>query len=170
MAARIATPENITWSNRAFLDSALPGGSAELGSVIGFGMTEDRNQLPRIVHPHGHSVSWLRAVRGQGISMHRHSQSTVLMVYSGEWEVTVNRGPDTRSVRLAEWDMLSVPPNAFREIRSVGADTGMLLMVTSGDGRVRIEWDDEVVKAAGDAGLAIDPNGYVAPADLVPSP
>ncbi|MBE7191730.1 hypothetical protein LH935_05285 [Gordonia polyisoprenivorans] len=170
MAARIATPENITWSNRAFLDSALPGGSAELGSVIGFGMTEDRDQLPRIVHPHGHSVSWLRAVRGQGISMHRHSQSTVLMVYSGEWEVTVNRGPDTRSVRLTEWDMLSVPPNAFREIRSVGADTGMLLMVTSGDGRVRIEWDDEVVKAAGDAGLAIDPNGYVAPADLVPSP
>ncbi|MFW0795224.1 cupin domain-containing protein [Gordonia sp. CPCC 205515] len=168
MAARIATPENITWSDRALLDSALPGGGVELGPVIGFGVTEDRDQLPRVVHPHGHAVAWLRARAGQGVSAHRHAENTVLMVKDGEWEVTVNRGPDAETVRLGEWDMVSVPPHAWRSIRNVGDEPGLMLVVTSGDARVRLEWDEEVVKAAADAGDAIDHNGYLAPYALVP--
>ena len=41
--------------------------------------------------------------------------------------------------------------------------TGELLVVNSGDGRVRLEWAPEVVEAAFDAGWMLDPNGYLAP-------
>lgn len=168
MATRIATPENIQWSRQALLDSRIPGGGAELGLVIGFGMTEDLDQEPRIYNPHGHNIAWLRAEPQQGVSLHRHGASQVLMVKDGEWEVTVNRGADTMTVTLGEWDMLSVPVGAFRSMRNVGTGTGLMLVVNSGDGRVRLDWDDEVVKASAGAGYAIDHNGYVAPYALVP--
>lgn len=168
MKTRIATPENIEWSRRALLDSALPGGGVELGLVIGYGMTEDVDQAPRIHNPHGHNIAWLRAEPGTGVSPHRHGERQVLMVKDGEWEVTVNRGPDARTVRLGPWDMLSVPRDAYRSIRNIGEQAALMLVVNSGDGRVRLTWDEEVVKAAADAGDAIDHNGYLAPYDLVP--
>lgn len=168
MMERIATPENIQWSRRALLDSGLPGGGVELGLVIGYGMTEDVTQVPRIHNPHGHNIAWLRAEPGTGISPHRHAERQVLMVKDGEWEVTVNRGADARTVRLGPWDMLSVPADAYRSIRNVGGETALMLVVNSGDGRVRLTWDEEVVKAAADAGDALDHNGYLAPYALVP--
>ncbi|NKY60701.1 cupin domain-containing protein [Nocardia flavorosea] len=168
MAERIATQENIQWSRRALLDSALSGGGVELGLVIGYGMTEDVTQVPRIHNPHGHNIAWLRADPGAGVSSHRHAERQVLMVKDGEWAVTVNRGADARTVRLGPWDMLSVPAGAYRAIRNVGGETALMLVVNSGDGRVRLTWDDEVVKAAADAGDALDHNGYLAPYALVP--
>lgn len=170
MKSRIATPENIEWSRQALLDAKLPGGGAELGLVIGFGMTEELDHEPRIYNPHGHNIAWLRADPGHGVSVHRQGENQVLMVKDGEWDVTVNRGPDARTVRLGEWDMLSIPRNAYRSIRNAGEQTALLLVVNSGDGRVRLEWDEEVVKAAADAGDAIDHNGYLAPYALVPRP
>ncbi|MFB7287164.1 hypothetical protein [Actinacidiphila glaucinigra] len=53
-------------------------------------------------------------------------------------------------------------------MRNAGDERGDLLVVNSGDGRVRLEWDDEVVKSAADAGLGIDHNGYLAPYALLP--
>ena len=41
--------------------------------------------------------------------------------------------------------------------------TGVLLVVNSGDARVRLEWAPDVVEAAFDAGWLLDPNGYLAP-------
>ena len=90
------------------------------------------------------------------------------MVKDGDWEITVNRGSEALSVVLSEWGMVSIPPNTFRSMRNVGETDALMLVVTSGDGRVRLEWDDEVVKAAADAGDAIDHNGYLAPYALVP--
>ncbi len=98
---------------------------------------------------------------------HRVEQTQVLMVKEGRWEVTLN-DHDPVTVELGEWDMLSVPPGAWRGIRNVGAETGKLVVINSGDGRVRLDWDEEVVKAAADAGYSIDHNGYVAPYALVP--
>lgn len=56
----------------------------------------------------------------------------------------------------------------YRSIRNVGGRTALMLVVNSGDGRVRLTWDEEVVKAAADAGDAVDHNGYLAPYALVP--
>jgi hypothetical protein len=40
--------------------------------------------------------------------------------------------------------------------------------MTAGDHRKRIEWSTEIVKAAAEADLAIDHNGYVARLRLLP--
>ncbi|MFD5023702.1 cupin domain-containing protein [Streptomyces sp. NPDC058373] len=167
MGRRVAAFDQLDWSERPFLDSTLPGGGVRLSSVIGYGMTEDLHQEPRIFNPHGHNAAWLRAEPGQGVSAHRQHETQTLIVKDGEWEITLNR-TDPVTVRLGPRDMISVPQDAWRSLRNTGDTEGHLLVVNSGDGRVRLEWDEEVVKAAADAGLGVDHNGYVAPYALLP--
>jgi mannose-6-phosphate isomerase-like protein (cupin superfamily) len=168
MRSRLSTPGDLVWSTTPFLDSGLPGAGAELALVVGYGITEDRNQSPRVHNPHGFSLAWLRAQPGAGISTHRHGAAQVLMVKDGRWRVTLNR-EDPVSAELGPFDTFSVPPGAWRRIESIGPETGQLVVMTEGDGRVRLEWDAEVRRAALALGTAHDANGYLAPAELVGS-
>ncbi|WP_243787741.1 hypothetical protein [Saccharopolyspora gloriosae] len=68
MRRRVVTQDDLEWCSRPFLDSVVTGGGAELALVVGFGMTEDLDQEPRIFNPHGHNIAWLRAEPGAGCS------------------------------------------------------------------------------------------------------
>ncbi len=64
--------------------------------------------------------------------------------------------------------MIQLVEESRKTLVEAGADaategTGELLVVNSGDGRVRLEWAPEVVDAAFAAGWILDPNGYLAP-------
>ena len=133
-------------------------------------MTEDRRAVPRLHEPHAFNLAWLRATVGEGMLRHRHHQTQVVIVKSGRWQVTLNEGEATQTTVLGPQDTLSVPAGSWRRFEVVEAgedaateDTGELLVVNSGDGRVRLEWAPEVIEAAFDAGWMLDPNGYLAP-------
>lgn len=160
---RISTRQDLGWSGRPFLCSDLPGGGAELATVIGYGVTEDRDQCPRVHSPHNFSIAWLRAGPGQGVLRHRHEESQVLMARDGGWQVWLNEGDDELSVELGPWDMLSVPPGAWRRVENAGDRAAELAVVTGGDGRVRLDWAPEVVRAARGTGWVHDAAGYLAP-------
>ena len=166
MRTRLATPADLVWSREPFLDSRLPGGGAELALVIGYGLTEDRFQHPRLAQPHGLCLAWWRADPGRGTSAHRFPQSQVLIVKTGRVRVTLNR-EEPVTVELGPYDTLSVPPGSWRRLESVGDDAALAVVITGGDGRVRPEWDPDVVAAARPGGVARDPDGYLAPAALV---
>ena len=167
---RVTQPGDRVYASRSFLCNDLPGGGAELALVIGYGMTENRRAVPRVHEPHSFNVAWLRARPGEGLLRHRHAETQVVTVKSGRWRVTLNDGPDAESVELDRLDMLSVPAGSWRRFELLeagdGAATegsGELLVVNSGDGRVRLEWAPQVVEAAFDTGWLLDPNGYLAP-------
>jgi hypothetical protein len=44
----------------------------------------------------------------------------------------------------------------------------MMTVTTASDGRSLIEWAPDVVEAAWAAGVGVDPNGYLAPAEVLP--
>jgi quercetin dioxygenase-like cupin family protein len=167
MRRRVVTPEDRVWSLFPMLDNCLPGGDKQVAPVIGFGLSESRDTFPPIVNPHGFKHEWLRARAGNGIHMHRHSDTQVYIVKDGTWEVTLNRGSAKMTVRLEPWTVFSVPPGAWRSLQCVEGDPGLLLMVTGGDNRTRIEWDARVVQAAAQNGWGHDANGYVAPLDVL---
>lgn len=168
MRERLATPDDLEWSSRPFLDSTLPRGGAELALVVGYGFTEDREQAPRLADPHGLTMAWLRADAGRGMSTHRHDHAQAMIVKSGRWRITFNRDEPV-SVEVGPYDVVSLPPGAWRRLESVGDDTGLAIFVTQGDGRVHLDWDEAVRRDARDSGVTIDANGYVAPAHLVSS-
>jgi quercetin dioxygenase-like cupin family protein len=166
MRERLAKPADLVWNDEPFLDSRLPGGGARLALVVGYGLTEDRFQQPRLHDPHGLSLAWLSADPGRGMRRHRIQESQVIIVKSGRLAVTLN-SEDPVSTELGAYDTLSVPPGAWRSFECVGDEPVQFVVVTEGDGRVYLEWDAAVVAEAQDKGVAIDPNGYLAPAELL---
>ena len=166
MRQRLAKPADLVWSDEPFLDSTIAGGGAQLALVVGYGLTEDRFQAPRLTDPHGLSLAWLRAERGRGMLQHRHDQSQVLIVKTGRLKVTLNRDNPV-SVELGPYDTLSVPVGAWRSFESVGEEPAQVVVLTEGDGRVYLEWAPEVVAQAEANGVTLDPNSYLAPASLL---
>jgi len=167
---RVTQPDDRVYSSRALLCRDLPGGGADLALVIGYGMSEDRRQVPRLAEPHSFNVAWVRAIAGEGVLRHRYDNTSVLIVKSGRWEVTLNEGDSAQTVKLDPQDALSVPRGSWRSYRllepgeNAATDgTGELLVVNGGDGRVRLEWVPDVVEAAFASGWLLDPNGYLAP-------
>lgn len=174
--ARVVTSAERIWVAKPFLCSDLPGGGAELSMVIGFGMIEDRRAAPRLVNPHSFDLAWLRATPGEGVLTHRVQEPTVLVVKAGRWVVRVGDGGDeAHVVELGPQDAFSVPSGAWRSVslvddeggRAVTPGTGELVVVTGTDARTRAEWAPEVVTAAREAGVVIDPDGYRAPAAVL---
>jgi hypothetical protein len=86
-------------------------------------------------------------------------------VQSGSLEIVL----DGDSPVVAEaWDVFSTPAGVWRTLRAVGDEPVVAVLVTSGDARVRIEWTQDVIEAAREIGVGIDPNGYVASAEHLP--
>lgn len=165
MQARVTAADDRRWSERALLQAALPGHRSAMAPVIGWGMTEDRDSAPKVVNPHGFSVEWLRIYPGQSVGPFRIAPKQVLIVESGAVEVSLEDGS---SVIAEPWSVFSTPGGLWRTLRAIGDDPVTIVLVTSGDARPRIEWDAATLAAARAAGLAIDPNGYVAPVEHLP--
>jgi mannose-6-phosphate isomerase-like protein (cupin superfamily) len=166
MRQRLAKPGDLVWADEPFLDSRLPGGGAKLALVIGYGLSENRFQQPRLADPHGFSLAWLRADPGDGVGRHRIGQAQVLIVKDGRLRVTLNDA-DPVSVEIGPYDTLSVPKAAWRRFESVGEDAAQVVLLTEGDGRVDIDWAPDIVSAAREKDVARDPNGYLAPASML---
>ena len=172
---RVIAPADRQWVDRPFLCSGLPGGSAELAPVIGYGMVEDRRVTPPLHEPHNFNLAWLRATPGEGMLRHRHNATQVVTVKSGQWEVRLNTDGDEETVVLGPQDTLSVPAGVWRSFTLVDPEPGQsatpgwgeLLVVNGGDGRVPLEWDAEVVTAARSAGRVLDANSYLAPTSVL---
>lgn len=163
MRRRCASEEDLRWSARAFVCNGLPGGNAELAQVIGYGMTEDRDQPPTIAGPHSFSLAWLRAAPGEGVLRHRHDHSQVLLVHSGRWKVVLNEGAEEVAVELEASDTLSVPAGAWRSFQVISEEPGRVAVINGGDERVQIEWSEPVRWLASEKGVCVDADGYLAP-------
>lgn len=165
MRSRVIQPGDRKYSAAALLCAAVEGGRVELATAIGYGMSENRRQVPNVTEPHSFNLAWVKAEPGQGVLRHRHDKTQALLFKTGRWEVTLNGDPST-TVNLGAGDTFSVPEGAWRSYVCVEGDesgTGTVLVINGGDDRVYLEWAPEVIEAAAAADWTIDPNGYLAP-------
>lgn len=167
MRQRAVTGDERRWSADGLLDSVLPGHGGEIAPVIGFGMSQDRHAAPAIVNPHGFSVEWLRLAAEHVVGRHLCPDVQVIMVFKGTLEVTWNQAGEEVSVVAPERSVISVPANSWRQYRAVDGDVECIL-TTQGDQRKRVYWDDEILAQARERNRCLDPDGYVAAADLLP--
>ena len=168
MRGRVTFADERRWSERSLLQSVLPGHRASLAPVIGWGMTEDRNAQPKVVNPHGFSVEWLRIEAGCSVGPFRIEPKQVLIVREGAVEIALGAGDAGDAATAQAWDVFSTPGGVWRTLRAVGDGPVLVALITSGDARAVIEWDRAVEEEAAAAGWGLDPNGYVAPAALLP--
>ena len=168
MRARMVKANELVWSNTALLDHVVAGHGCELAPVIGPGMSEDRNADAKIRNPHGFSLEYMRIQPGQQVGPFRISPKQVLIVREGSLEIVLGLKGSDNSARAEPWSTYSVPADCWRTYRSVGDTPVLMSVTTAGDGRPIIEWDAALVEQAREANLGRDPNGYLAPASLLP--
>ncbi len=89
------------------------------------------------------------------------------MAKDGGWKVWLGDDRTEVEVELGPWDMLSIPPGAWRRFVNNGSDSGEMVVVNAGDGRVILEWDPDVVAGARGKGRVHDAGGYAAPLSVV---
>lgn len=166
MGRRIVPSADRVWSDRALLGALLPNCEASLASVIGPGMNENRTARAPITNPHGFCIEWLRLGPNSELGPCKVSRKQVMIVYGGGIEARLNRGPSAVSLQIDKQDVFSVPADVWRCL--IAGDQGALIaIISSGDGRSIIEWDEDIVERAELAGFAIDPDGYIAPRDML---
>lgn len=171
MQCRIVRFANLRWSSHGLLDSSLAACGAQIAAVVGLGMTEDRNLQAPVGNAHGVSIEWLRIPAGGGVSRHRLQEKQVLITRRGSVSLVVDttEGPvaTTLTGTDAGWDSFAVPAGEWRCLRNVGEGEALLVVMTAGDHRKRITWDDATRRQAAAAGLAHDANGFVARREFV---
>ncbi len=167
MRKRVVTSGERAWSRRALLDSVLPGHASELAPVLGYGMTEDRDQAPKVANPHGFSIEWLRIEPGNRVGVYAVDAKQVLMVYGGTLGVVLNEDQDVR-VEAEAWDSYSVPANAWRSIEAMGDKPLEIVIMTAGDARPAMHWSPKVKHEAANAGWVLDASGFLAERELIP--
>lgn len=165
MRARVTTAGERDWSEQALLQSVLPGHRAALAPVIGWGMSQDRKARPRVLDPHGFSIEWLRIDGGNSVGPFRIEPKQVLIVEQGSLEIELEDGS---CVTAGPWDVFSAPGGVWRTYRALGDMPAVAIVTTAGDGRALIEWGADTMDATRAAGIGVDPNGYLAPAHLLP--
>ena len=166
MAHRIVKHDALHWHARPLLDSVLAGGRKEMAPVIGFGLAEDRDMTPPVVNPHGFTMEWMRVQTHNGLLEHRHANIQAILVKSGDWQLTVNRGAQAHDVVVEPGTVVSIPSRVWRSLRCVRGE-GEVLLITGSESRTHIEWSADVLQNAKTAGWAIDPDGYIAPAEVL---
>ena len=173
MRERVVKFSELDWSERALLDSPLPGCGASIAPVIGHGMSAERNHLAPIMNAHGFSIEWLKIPKGGSVSVHQLAQKQVIAVYQGEVQIFIQKS-QVAGIEFAQNaieivasqnphgnDVYAMPAQVWRSYRNSGSTEAVLLLMTPGDERKRITWAPDVIEMAAHAGYTIDANGYV---------
>lgn len=168
MQQRMVTTEQRAWSDRALLDSVLPGHASRLAPVLGHGISQDRDQLPPIRNPHGFAIEWLRLEPGQQVGPFRLMAKQVLIVFQGAARVAMNAPDRAVTVDVAAQELVSVPENVWRSVVCTGDTALEVAVLTGGDGPAQINWWPALLAQAATRGIGIDHAGYLAPAHLLP--
>lgn len=163
----------------AFIDTRTPGSETkENFTIIGPGVSENRDQHVHIAEPHGFNVGGARQPPGCVNSQHSHDTAEVFVVHSGSWRFTFGEHGDDAAVEAGPGDIVSFPTRAFRGFANVGEETGFLWSVLGGDDPGRVTWAPGVFEMARDYGLVLLESGAlvdtaageVVPAGAAPMP
>ncbi|MEM1066818.1 MAG: hypothetical protein AAGJ74_15055 [Pseudomonadota bacterium] len=152
----------------AFIDAPLEGCGAEIAPVIGHGLTQNRDHTAKIQNPHGFSMDWLRLQPGQRVSPFTLSDKMVVIPREAGLSIALNAQRDAR-VDLGAWDTFSVPAEVTRTLENTGDIAIEVLVIVSGDHQKRPRFQGDVIEAAFAKGRALDAQGYVAEAHLIPN-
>ncbi|MFM2187874.1 MAG: hypothetical protein RIR43_2446 [Pseudomonadota bacterium] len=166
MSHRVVRASELRFGPHSLLDGSLPGCGATLAPVIGLGVSEDRDAVPPVAKSHGVSLEWLRIPAGGRVSRHRLPDKQVMTTFRGQVDLTVEADDGPALFPLAGlpsgWDTYAVPGDHWRSLCNTGSEEAWVLLMTAGDHRKQIEWDEGVVRAAAEEGWALDADGCVA--------
>ena len=167
MSQRIVRHADLAWQSEALLDSVLNGHGAQMASVIGLGMHQGRAAMPPVANAHGMSIEWMKIPSGGQVGRHRLSQKQAIVIKQGTLDLAIEATDGLFQQTLVgsekSWDSYAIPEGHWRSLQNTGSSDALLMVMTSGDEKKRIEWCPDIIAKAAAAGWVIDANGCTAP-------
>lgn len=130
-----------------YVDAGIPGCERSTFRVLG--TAPDAPLVAGDFH-----LNLVRCAPGKAAPLHNHLTQEVFMALSGTWEVFWGPAGE-RSLRLAAWDTISIPPGLSRGFRNVGDEEAWLIGIAGGHDPGHINWPDSVRAAARAAGVEL---------------
>lgn len=158
MEERIARFRDLPATPRAFVDTAIPGHTRTLKSVVGLGVTDNPDFRPAVPHAENFHIDYVEAEKGNGAALHAHETEEVFLVISGRWAVRWGDEGEEEAV-LEEGDCISVPPGVMRSFENLAEGRHRLLAIVGGKDPGRVKWAARVAERGRAAGVGFDDEG-----------
>ncbi|MEE2683533.1 MAG: cupin domain-containing protein [Pseudomonadota bacterium] len=158
MNERLARFDDLKPTQKAFVDSLIPGMERDVFTVIGSGVTEDINLSPAIKAVEGFNVTYIGANAEKGASLHSHDTVEVFFAMSGNWEILWGDEEENR-IELNAFDIVSVPAGVMRSFRNIGKEYALMMTIVGGTDAGHVIWPAKVLDQARKTGLDLDDEG-----------
>jgi mannose-6-phosphate isomerase-like protein (cupin superfamily) len=130
-----------------YVDAGIPGCERTTYRVLG-------TQPEAPLAAEEFHLNLVRCAPGKSAPLHNHLTQEVFIPLSGEWEVFW--GPrGERSLRITQWDTISIPAGVSRGFRNVGTEAAMLMGIAGGRDPGNINWPESVRNAARAVGAVL---------------
>ena len=126
MARRVVRFDELTRPENAvplmFIDSVLPGHQRMNWAVIGDTASENPDFQPAITAPHKFQIGVFMCPPNSGPAWHAHDYIEMFMPLGGQWRFCWSNtpdGPEEGHADLNPFDMISIPPGAWRAFSNI---------------------------------------------------
>ena len=161
MLKRVALWTDMKPNSQMFLDTRIPEHERDLYSIIGPGVSEDKETKPAITAAQDFNLAYIGAEPGKGAALHSHPTVEVFIPVTGKWSIYWNEGDEQEEVIISQMDCVSVPPGVLRGFRNVGDEHAYLIGIVGGSDSGHVDWARSVIDRAKDTGLQLDEDGYI---------
>jgi quercetin dioxygenase-like cupin family protein len=170
MGERLVRRGEMVPCKSAFIDAHTPGSHLKDNfSIIGPGVTENKEQFINIREPHGFNIGAAGQPPNIKNSLHSHFTAEVFIIHEGDFEIYWGLSAENRTI-LHEGDVVSIPTNCFRGFENIGDKYGFIFTILGGDDTGGVEWAPQVFEEAKDNGLVLLENFGVWDTDKHPIP
>jgi len=139
----------------AFIDTHTPGSHLKDNfSIIGPGVTENKEQFINIREPHGFNIGATGQPPHIKNSLHSHFTAEVFMIQEGTFKFFWGLNAEKNTI-LNEGDVISIPTHCFRGFENVGDKYGFMFAILGGDDTGGVEWAPQVFEEAEKHGLVL---------------
>ena len=155
MRKRLVRRSEMVPCKSAFIDAHTPGSHLKDNfSIIGPGVTENKEQFINIREPHGFNIGAAGQPPHIKNSLHSHFTAEVFLIHEGTFKIYWGLHADYHAI-LTEGDVFSIPTNCFRGFENIGDKYGFLFAILGGDDTGGVEWAPQVFEDAEDHGLVL---------------
>ena len=155
MRTRLVRRSEMVPCKSAFIDAHTPGSHLKDNfSIIGPGVTENKEQFINIREPHGFNIGAAGQPPRIKNSLHSHFTAEVFLIQEGTFDIYWGLHAENHTI-LTEGDVVSIPTNCFRGFENIGDKYGFLFAILGGDDTGGVEWAPQVFEDAEDHGLVL---------------
>ncbi len=158
-SVHVARFEDVVPEEALFIDTAIPGHSRRIWSIIGRNVGENRGVTP-VIPADGFHLAIIESEPGNGSALHTHTTVEVFMPLSGRWQIT-HGVEGEHEVILGPRDVCSVPPGVWRGFRNVGDETAQMIALVGGTDAGRLTWAPHIRAEAERLGQRLDAEGFM---------